>query len=63
MFAILLIIFLKDSSKIVLPQVIYKPLYALEALTEKPVTPFLAIAILLSENQNELFSETSVIVF
>ncbi len=57
MSSILVLIILKDSSKVVVPKVLSTPLDAIEGLAEKPVTPFIAMAILISETKNGFISE------
>lgn len=57
MFTILGLILLKDSSKVIIPKALSTPLDAIEGLTEKPITPFIAMAMLMADSKNSFFSE------
>ena len=57
MSSVLGLLFVKDSSKAVIPKVLSIPLDAIEHLTEKPITPFIAVAMLLTDTNSNLFRE------
>ncbi|MDH4317990.1 MAG: hypothetical protein OEV64_06340 [Desulfobulbaceae bacterium] len=57
MFTILGLILFKDSSKVIIPKALSIPLDAIEGLTEKPATPFIAMAMLMADSKNSFFPE------
>ena len=57
MSTILGLLLLKEFSKVAIPKVLSTPLDAIEWLTEKPVTPFIAMATLMAQTKHGLSTE------